>query len=102
MFEGGFEVIDDLLGDDVGVGEVVGSFEGFVFEPEDSRLALSRAVCCRGNVLMQDLTLCSFCAPLSWTFTLLLLTFSMWSSTLFSAGFGFTALIIAPFRSLSR
>ena len=35
MFEGGFEVVDDFLGDDVGVGKIGGVFEGVVFEPED-------------------------------------------------------------------
>jgi hypothetical protein len=35
LFEGGFEVIDDFLGENVGVGEIVRVFEAFVSEPED-------------------------------------------------------------------
>jgi len=35
MFQGGFEVFDDLLGENVGIGEIVGVFEAFVAEPED-------------------------------------------------------------------
>jgi hypothetical protein len=35
LFEGGFEVVDDFLGEDVGVGEIVGVFEAFVSEPKD-------------------------------------------------------------------
>ena len=35
MFEGGFEVVDNLLGENVGIGEIVGVFEAFVREPED-------------------------------------------------------------------
>jgi hypothetical protein len=35
LFEGGFEVFDDFLGQYVGIGKVVGYFEAFVFEPED-------------------------------------------------------------------
>ena len=34
-FEGGFKVVDDLLGENVGLGEIVGFFEDFVAEPED-------------------------------------------------------------------
>jgi len=34
LFESGFEVFDDFLGEDVGIGEVVGFFEAFVSEPE--------------------------------------------------------------------
>jgi hypothetical protein len=30
LFEGGFEVVDDFLGENVGIGEVVGVFEAFV------------------------------------------------------------------------
>ena len=30
LFEGGFEVFDDLLREDIGVGEIVGLFEVFV------------------------------------------------------------------------
>jgi hypothetical protein len=35
LFEGGFEVFDDFLGQNVGVGEVIGFFECFVSELED-------------------------------------------------------------------
>jgi len=35
LFERCFEVVDDFLGDDVGVGKIGGVFEGVVFEPED-------------------------------------------------------------------
>ena len=35
LFERGFEVIDDFLGENVGIGEIVGVFEAFVSEPED-------------------------------------------------------------------
>jgi hypothetical protein len=27
LFEGGFEVVDDFLGENVGIGEIVGVFE---------------------------------------------------------------------------
>jgi hypothetical protein len=30
LFEGGFEVVDDLLGENVGIGKVVGVFEALV------------------------------------------------------------------------
>jgi hypothetical protein len=35
LFEGGFQIFDDFLGEDVGIREVVGFFEAFVSEPED-------------------------------------------------------------------
>ena len=35
LFEGGFEIIDDFLGKNVGIGKIVGIFEAFVSEPED-------------------------------------------------------------------
>ena len=35
--EGGLEVFDNFLSDDVGIGEVGAVFEAFVFEPEPSR-----------------------------------------------------------------
>src|SRR5436309_1348975 len=35
LFEGGLEVVHDFLGDDVGIGKVVGGFEALVLEPED-------------------------------------------------------------------
>ena len=37
LFEGGFEIFDDLLGENIGIGEIVGFFEAFVAEPEDVR-----------------------------------------------------------------
>jgi hypothetical protein len=30
LFEGGFEVFDDFLGENMGIGEIVGFFEVFV------------------------------------------------------------------------
>jgi hypothetical protein len=35
LFEGGFEVFDDILGQHIGTGEVIGFFECFVSELED-------------------------------------------------------------------
>jgi len=35
LFENGFEIFDDLLGENIGVGKLVGFFEAFVSEPED-------------------------------------------------------------------
>jgi hypothetical protein len=35
LFEGGFEVNDDFLGENVGIGKIVGGFEAFVSKPED-------------------------------------------------------------------
>jgi len=35
LFEGGFEVVDDFLGENVGIGEIVGVFEALVSEPKD-------------------------------------------------------------------
>lgn len=35
LFEGGFEVFDDFLRENVGIGKVVGSFAAFVSDPED-------------------------------------------------------------------
>jgi hypothetical protein len=37
LFEGGFKVFDDFLGENVGVRKVVGCFQGFVSEPADDR-----------------------------------------------------------------
>jgi hypothetical protein len=42
LFEGGFEVLDGFLGENIRISEVVGFFEAFVPEPEDLELALSR------------------------------------------------------------
>jgi len=35
LFESGFEVVDDFLGENVGFGKIVGVFEPFVSEPEN-------------------------------------------------------------------
>ena len=35
MFDGGFESLDDFLGEKIGIGEIVGFFEAFVADPED-------------------------------------------------------------------
>jgi hypothetical protein len=35
LFQGGFEVVDDLGGDDIGGGEVRGILKGVVLQPED-------------------------------------------------------------------
>jgi hypothetical protein len=40
LFEGGFEVVDDFLGEHVGVGKIVGVFETFVAEPKDVEAGL--------------------------------------------------------------
>ena len=40
MFEGGFEIFDDFLGEDVGIGKIIGFFECFVSEPEDVEAGL--------------------------------------------------------------
>jgi hypothetical protein len=34
LFERGSEVFDDLLGENVGIGKIVGVFQAFVSEPE--------------------------------------------------------------------
>ena len=33
LFEGGFEIFDDVLGENIGIREVVTFFEAFVTEP---------------------------------------------------------------------
>ena len=35
LFEGGFEVFDNFLGENIGIGEIVGFFQTFVAEPEN-------------------------------------------------------------------
>jgi hypothetical protein len=35
LFEASFEVFDDFLGEDIGVGKIVGFFEAFISQPED-------------------------------------------------------------------
>jgi hypothetical protein len=39
-FDDDFDVIDDFLGENVGIGKVVGAFEAFVPEPEDVEAGL--------------------------------------------------------------
>jgi hypothetical protein len=39
LLQGGFEVFDDLLGEDIRVRKVIGFFEAFVSEPEDFQAA---------------------------------------------------------------
>jgi len=43
LFEGGFEVFDDFLGENVGVGQIVGVFEAFISEPQDVEARLVAA-----------------------------------------------------------
>jgi hypothetical protein len=43
LFEGGFEVIDDFLGENVGIGKIVGVFEALVYKPEDVEAGLVAA-----------------------------------------------------------
>jgi hypothetical protein len=40
LFKGGFEVVDDLLGQNVGIGKIVGVFQAFVSKPEDVEAGL--------------------------------------------------------------
>jgi hypothetical protein len=40
LFDDDFDVIDDFLGENVGIGKVVGAFEAFVPEPEDVEAGL--------------------------------------------------------------
>ena len=40
MFEGGFEVFDDFLGEHIGIGEIVGLLEAFVADPEEVEACL--------------------------------------------------------------
>ena len=40
LFGGGFKVFDDFLGENVGVGQVIGVLETFVAEPEDVEAGL--------------------------------------------------------------
>jgi hypothetical protein len=42
LFAGGFAVFDDLLGQNVGIGKVVGFFEALVAEPEDVEAGFCR------------------------------------------------------------
>jgi hypothetical protein len=40
LFERGFEVVDGFLGENVGIGKIVGDFEAFVFKPENIEAGL--------------------------------------------------------------
>jgi hypothetical protein len=40
LFDCDFEVFDDFLGENVGIGEIVGFFEALVAEPEDVEASL--------------------------------------------------------------
>jgi len=40
LFEGGFEIFDDVVGENIGIREVVTFFEAFVTEPEDVETSL--------------------------------------------------------------
>jgi len=42
LFEGGFEIFDDFLGENILSGKIVGFFEAFVFEPEDDKAGFAR------------------------------------------------------------
>jgi len=35
LFLGGFEIIDDFLGEYIGIGKIVGVFKAFISKPED-------------------------------------------------------------------
>jgi hypothetical protein len=41
-FDGGFGLCDDLLGEDISIGKIVGFFQAFVWSQKMSRPALSR------------------------------------------------------------
>jgi hypothetical protein len=34
LFEGGFEVVDDFLGENVGIGKILGVLQAFVAKPK--------------------------------------------------------------------
>jgi hypothetical protein len=40
LFESRFEVFDDFLGENIGIGEIVGLFQAFVAEPKDAETCL--------------------------------------------------------------
>jgi hypothetical protein len=44
LFTSGFEVVDDFLGENVGIGKIVGVFEAFISEPEDVEAGFVAAV----------------------------------------------------------
>jgi hypothetical protein len=44
LFEGGFEVVDDFLGENIRIGEIVGFFEALVSEPENVEAVLVAAI----------------------------------------------------------
>jgi hypothetical protein len=45
LFEDGFEIVDDFVGENVGIGKIVGAFEAFGAEPED--VAAKKLACPR-------------------------------------------------------
>jgi hypothetical protein len=42
LFEGGFEILADFLGEHVGIGKVLGLFEAFVSATEDVEAGIIR------------------------------------------------------------
>ncbi len=42
LFEGGFEIVDDFQGKNVGIGKIVGFYEAFVSEPKDVEAGIIR------------------------------------------------------------
>ena len=42
LFDGGFEVFDDFLSEDIEIVEIIGFFQALVSQTEDVKLALSR------------------------------------------------------------
>jgi hypothetical protein len=40
LFQSGFEVVEDLLGENVGIGKIVGDFEALVSKPENIEAGL--------------------------------------------------------------
>jgi hypothetical protein len=48
--EGGFEVVDDFLGEHVGIGKILGLFEAFILELENVALSLHSAMEARLSV----------------------------------------------------
>jgi len=53
LFEGGFAIFDDLLGENIGIGEIVGFFETFVavFEQDMSGTTIAARPFCFSRVL---------------------------------------------------
>jgi len=42
LFEGGFKILADFLGDNAGIGKVVGSSAAFISDPEDVEAGIIR------------------------------------------------------------